>query len=185
MSPKRLSSLLFIGLFLCQPVLHAQEPEMPKPQKEHEWLQQFVGKWETESKASMGPDQPPVECKGSIECRMLGGFWVVSEYQGDMGGTPMTGLQTIGYDPAEKKYVGTWVDSVMNHMWRYEGFVEEGGKKLVLEASGPNLMAGGKETKFRDAFEFKSADEMIVTSSMLGEDGKWITFMTGTARRVK
>lgn len=185
MSPKRFSSLIVFGLFVCQPVVQAQEPEMPAPQKEHEWLQRFVGKWESESKASTGPDQPPVECKGSIACRMLGGFWLVSEYEGDMGGMAFKGLQTIGYDPAKKKYVGTWVDSMMNHMWMYEGSVDEGGTKLVLEASGPNFMAGGKETKFRDTYAFKSADEMIITSSMLGDDGEWITFMTGTARRVE
>jgi hypothetical protein len=123
---------------------------------------------------------------------MLGEFWVVSEYRGDWvvsenrgetGGTSMTAIQTIGYDPEKKKYVGTWVDSMTTFIWKYEGTVDESGKTLTLEAEGPNFMAAGKLAKFRDAYEFKSKDHIVATSSMQGEDGKWVTFMTGNLRR--
>jgi hypothetical protein len=56
---------------------------------------------------------------------------------------------------------------------------------LTLEADGPNMMVPGKMSKFRDIYEFKSPDEIATTSSMQGDDGKWITFSTGTARRKK
>lgn len=95
----------------------------------------------------------------------------------------MRGLQTIGYDSAKKKYVGTWVDSMMNHLWIYEGTVDESGTKLTLEAEGPNFMSDGKLARFRDAYEFKTPDHILVSSSMLGEDGKWTTFMTGESKR--
>ena len=172
-------------LFGLGPTLEAQPPEFSAPEKQHQWLQQFVGSWETESEGSMGPDQPPMKCRGTMKTRMLGGFWVVNEMQGDIMGTPMTGIQTIGYDSANKQYVGTWVDSMMNHMWKYEGTVDESGKILTLEAMGPNFMAEGKLAKFRDAYEFKSADHIVATSSMLRSDGKWIAFMTGNMRRTK
>ena len=181
----RALSCLLVGIVCMAAPVVAQEPEFPQPQKEHQWLEKFAGEWVTESEAIMGPDQPPVTCKGTMSSRMLGGFWVINELRGDYQGTIVTGIQTIGYDPARKKYVGTWVDSMMNHMWKYEGDVDKSGKKLVLEAEGPNLMAEGKMTKFREAYEIKSADHIIVTSSMLGEDGKWITFMTGNMRRKK
>ncbi|HUG19659.1 MAG TPA: DUF1579 domain-containing protein [Planctomycetaceae bacterium] len=162
----------------------AQElPEFPKPTKEHLWLKQFEGEWVSKSKASMGPGVPEIECQGKMTSRTLGGFWIVNQIEGDMMGMTMHGLQTIGYDTDKKKYVGTWVDSMMNYMWKYEGTVEESGKKLTLEAEGPNFMAEGKMTKFRDAYEFKSKDEIIATSSMRMEDGKWVTFMTGTIKR--
>ncbi len=173
----------FLAAICVDSTLNAQPPEFPTPTKEHQWLKQFVGKWETQSEGSMGPDQPAMKCKGILEGRMLGGFWVVNEMELDMMGTPMTGIQTIGYDPAAKKFVGTWVDSMMNHMWNYEGRVDDTGKILTLDAMGPNFMAEGKLTKFRDAYEFKSADHVIATSSMMGEDGKWIVFMTGNMTR--
>lgn len=95
----------------------------------------------------------------------------------------MSGIQTIGYDPAKKKYIGTWVDSMMNHLWRYEGTVDGLGKTLTLEAEGPNFMGDGKMATFRDVYEFKSADHIAVSSMMLQQEGQWITFMTGDFRR--
>jgi len=58
-------------------------------------------------------------------------------------------------------------------------------QKLTLEAEGPNFMADGKLTRFRDAYEFRTPDHIIVTSSLLGEDGRWTTFMTGDAKRMQ
>ena len=183
---KRILLAVVLGAALVlAPESSAQTPEFPGPQKEHQWLQQFVGEWTTESEGMMGPDQPPMKCKGSLTSRSLGGFWVINEMTGDMMGTPMTGIQTIGYDPEKKKYVGTWVDSMMNHMWQYEGSVDDSGKILTLEADGPNFAADGKMTKFRDVYEFKSPDHILATSLMLGEDGQWVTFMTGHSHRKK
>lgn len=177
---------LFSFVFITSSAVHAQEgPQIPGPEKEHKWLHQFVGEWSTNSKADMGPDLPAMECEGTITSRMIGELWVLNELKGDVAGMPMTGIQTIGYDSTKKKYVGTWVDSMVNFMWHYEGTVDESGKILTLEAKGPNFMAEGKVTKFQDIYEFKSADEIAVSSKMLGDDGKWITFMTGTAKRQK
>lgn len=181
-------SRLTIASFAAVLILHAallgqEQPQGPAARKEHEWLQKFVGEWETHSKAFAGPDQPAMECSGTITSRMLGKLWVVNEMNGNMGEFSVHGLQTVGYDTQKKKYVGTWVDSMFNHLWQYEGTVDESGKKLTLEAEGPNHMAGGKLTKFRDAYEFVADDRIIVTASMLGEDGEWVTFMTGEAKR--
>jgi len=166
--------------------LYAQAvPEFPKPTPEHQWLQQFVGEWESTSEGKMAPDGPTMTCHGKATSRMLGGFWVVTESEADMMGNKVHAIQTIGYDPAKKKYVGTWVDSMLNHLWHYEGTVDSTGKTLTLEAEGPNFVAPGKTAKFRDAYEFKSKDHIVATSSMLMDDGKWVQFMTGQIRRKK
>lgn len=167
--------------------IRAQEmPQFPGPETEHQWLKQFVGEWEAKSEARMGgPDQSLMQCQGTMTSRMLGEFWVVSELTNNMGDMTMTGIQTLGYDREKKKYVGTWVDSMTSNLWKYEGTVDESGKTLTLEAEGPNCMSGGKMTKFRDAYEFKSKDHIVATSSMQNEDGKWVVFMTGNLRRAK
>ena len=174
---------LLLGLFAGVAV--AQIPEMPKPKPEHAWLEKFVGDWTTDSKGTMGPGQPTMECKGTLSSRKLGGFWILNEMKGDMAGTPMIGVQTIGYDEKKKQYVGTWVDTMSDFMWKYEGTVDKTGKILTLEADGPNFAEPGKQTKFQDIYEFKGEDEMIITSKMLGSDGKWSTFMSGLAKRKK
>jgi len=167
---------------LCPLLAVAQEqPSLPGPEKEHAFLKQFVGEWETASESSFGPGQPSLKCQGSMRARMLGEIWLLSESENSMMGTTVNALQTIGYDPQKKKYVGTWVDSMFNYLWRYEGEVK--GQMLTLEAEGPNFMAAGKLTKFQDVYEFKSPDEIAITSKMLVDDGKWVTFMTGSAKR--
>jgi hypothetical protein len=175
-----------LSLFCLNDASIGQEaPAMPKPTPEHGWLQKFTGVWKTESKGTMGPDQPPMQCSGTMTSRKLGEFWIVNEMKGEISGDPMTAIQTIGYDESKKKYVGTWVDSMTAFMWDYEGSVDSSGNVLTLDADGPSFLGDGKLTKFQDIYEFKSADEIKITSRMLGQDGKWLTFMSGTAKRVK
>jgi hypothetical protein len=180
-----LIALVLSLFFVANAAIGQEGPAMPTPTQGHAWLQKFTGEWTTESKANMGPDQPPMQCSGTLSSRKLGGFWVLNEMKGDMAGAPMTGVQTIGYDEGKKKYVGTWVDSMSAFMWQYEGNVDQSGKVLTLDAEGPNFMGDGKLTKFQDIYEFKSADEILMSSRMLGTDGMWVTFMSGTAKRVK
>ena len=173
-------------LLLITSHVWAQAPtQPPQPTKEHDLLKRFVGEWESTAEAVAGPNMPAMTCKGRGSAKMLGGFWVVIENETEMMGMKINALQTIGYDPAKKKYVGTWVDSMFNHKWDYAGTVDAAGKKLTLEAEGPNFMAEGKPAKFRDTYEFKSPDHIEATSSMQGEDGKWVQFMTGQIKRKK
>lgn len=174
----------FLLVLITSSLSDAQEkPNFPEAEKEHRWLKQFVGQWQTESEGKMGPDQPPMKSTGTMSSRMVGEFWVVSELVGEIPGMTVTAVETIGYDPRKRKYVGTWVDSVTSYLWTYEGVVDESGKTLVLEAEGPNFMADGKVAKFRDTYTFKSKDHIIVMSSMQSEDGSWVEFMAGNFRR--
>jgi Protein of unknown function (DUF1579) len=176
-----LAMTLCLGtLGLCQSL-----PDFPPPSKEHALLKQLAGEWVTESEGTMGPGQPAMKATGTITGKMLGGFWVISEYETHVQGSVIHAIQTIGYDTEKKKYVGTWVDSMLGHIWNYEGEVDASGKVLTLEAEGPNFAVPGKKTLFRDAYEFKSNDLIVATSSMLGDDGKWVTFMTGQVKRKK
>jgi hypothetical protein len=157
--------------------------QMPAPTKEHEWMQRFVGEWECEVQMCMEPGKEPMITKGRNRDRMFGGFWMISE-----GGNEEMGYQfihTLGYDPKKKKYIGTWADTMTSYLWKYEGTVNAAGNILTLETEGPSPMSPDKNTKFREITEFKSNDHRVFTSSALGEDGKWNTIITVTARRVK
>lgn len=172
-------------------VAHAEDtaapamPEMPKPVKEHAWLQKFAGEWTTETEAYMEPGKPPMKAKGTEKVRSLGGFWIVSEIDGEMMGSKYQGLLTLGYDPEKKKYIGTWVDSVTSLLWSYTGSVNEAGTTLTLEAEGPCPMRPGQLTKFRDVVELKDDNTKTMTSSVQGEDGQWTVVMKMVATRKK
>ncbi|MBX3441572.1 MAG: DUF1579 domain-containing protein [Planctomyces sp.] len=180
------------GAAICLLVLAAstgaqEESPFPgaKPQPEHEWLKKFVGEWDTSAEASTGPGQPPLKCQGTEVVRAIGEFWVVAELQSEMFGTPITAIQSIGYDSKSKAFIGTWLDSSNEHLWKYKGSLDDTGKILTLEAEGPNMLVPGETSLYRDIYEFKSADHMALKSQMQGPDGAWVTFMTGEARRKK
>lgn len=161
---------------------------MPKVelQKEHEWLQILVGEWtmDDEKAAEAGQQQPA--CTWTETVRSLHGVWILGEGRGEMpGGGAATTMLTLGYDPQKKRFVGTWIGSMMTHLWVYDGWLDEAGKILTLESDGPDMTDPGKTAKYRDVIELKSNDHRVLTSQMLGEDGEWRQFMTAHYRRTK
>jgi hypothetical protein len=163
------------------------EPMMnPEPQREHRWLQRLVGEWTYESDASMGPDAPPEKCDGTESVSSLGGLWVLCEGHSQMsGGIPATTLMTLGYDPQKKRFIGTFVGSMMTHMWVYEGELDETEQVLTLNTVGPDFSTPGKMANYKDVIEFKSDDHRVLSSHYQGEDGTWHGFMTANYRRKK
>jgi hypothetical protein len=162
-----------------------QTTQMPaQPQKEHQWLQKFVGEWTYETEALMGPDQPPVKSTGTETVRSLGGLWILAEGQGEMPcvGTATT-LMTLGYDPQKQNYVGTWVGSMMTYLWQYQGELNASETVLTLHNEGPSMLRDDTMAKYKDVIEFKSDDHRVVTSHMLRDDGQWQQFMTAHYRR--
>lgn len=170
-------------LLLSSAALKAQLPTAAEP--EHQLLKKFEGKWEAANHTVADPNQQEMQCNGESTAKLLGDFWVVIELQGDMQGTKVNAMQTIGYDPKKKKYVGTWVDSMMNHLWHYEGTFDKATNTLAMEAEGPNMLDPEKSAKYRDSYEFKSPDLIISSSSMKEENGEWKVFMKGELKRKK
>lgn len=157
-----------------------------EPQREHQWLEKLVGEWQYESDCSMGPDKPREKFEGSESVRRIGGPWVVCEGQGEMPDrSAATTMMTLGYDSKKKRFVGTWVGSMMEYLWVYDGELDSNGKTLTLNTQGPDMTATDKTAKYRDVIEFKSDDHRTLTSHSLGPDGKWQEIMTAHYRRRK
>jgi len=157
-----------------------------EPQKEHQWLQNLVGEWTYESDCSMGPGKPNEKFKGTESVRSLAGLWILAEGRGEIpAGGAMTTMMTLGYDPQTARYVGTFVASMMTHLWVYDGALDAAERVLTLDTEGPDMAAEGKMAKYKDVIEWKNDDHRMLTSYMLGDDGKWCGFMTANYRRVK
>lgn len=178
---------LVMALFLGIGFVPADDakPEFPAPAKEHAWLKQLEGEWESESEMVVAEGQPAMKCKGTEKVRLLGGFWAVSDGEADVFGMKMESVMTLGYDEKEKKYIGTWVATMMSHLWKYEGKLDSTGKILTLDTVGPCPWDEGKTTKFQDIIEIKNKDYRTLTGKFLGEDGKWSTMMVTHYRRKK
>jgi hypothetical protein len=158
----------------------------PEPQKEHQWLERLVGEWTFEGEAIMGPDKPPEKFSGTERVRSLGGLWFFLEGEGAIpGGGHATSVMTLGYDPQKKRFVGTFIGSMMTNLWVYEGALDASEKVLTLDTEGPAMSGDGTTARYQDAIELRSDDERVMTSRVQGGDGQWTQFMTMTLRRTK
>ncbi len=94
-------------------------------------------------------------------------------------------LVTLGYDPEEKKYVGTFVGSMMTYIFSYVGTLDATGRILTLDTEGPDMANPAKTAKYQDVIEVKSDDYRVLRSRMLGGDGNWHEIMAAHYRRKK
>jgi hypothetical protein len=148
-----------------------------EPQHEHQWLEKLVGEWEMEGSMDAGPDKPTETSRGEETVRSVGGLWIVAEGEGEVpGGERGTSVMTLGYDPSKGKFVGTWIGSMMTHMWVYEGELDGEERVLTLETEGPDMSAeaeDGRLARYRESIELESDDHRTLRSLMRGKDGKW------------
>ncbi len=149
------------------------------PQKQHEWLQQLVGKWTYESECWMEPGKPPEQFKGSEHVRSIGGLWIQGESHGEMpGGGIATNVITLGFDPQRERYVGTFIGSMMTHLWLYDGSLDAAEKILTLNTEGPSYTGDGKLGDFQ---------KIIYPSGGPNQDvpfwQDWVSFQSGFNRQ--
>jgi uncharacterized protein DUF1579 len=156
-----------------------------EPQEQHRWLHQLVGEWTFETDAS-APGQPASKTTGTESVRSIGGIWVQAEGRGEMPGAGLaTSVMTLGYDPQKKRFVGTWIGSMMTHLWVYNGELDASERILTLNSEGPSMADDGTMSRYQDVIEFKTNDHRTLTARVLEADGKWKQFMTVEYRRTK
>lgn len=86
--------------------------EVSKKEGEHLKLSQLEGEWEGTSKLWFKPDKLESETKtvGTIRS-ILGGRFILHEYEGSIGGSPMQGVLILGYHIDRQKAECAWVES--------------------------------------------------------------------------
>jgi Protein of unknown function (DUF1579) len=154
-----------------------------EPQIQHQWLDKFIGTWTSETEYSMEPDRAPTKMTGTEVVRSIGGVWIVAEGAGDLpdGDAGIT-MMTLGFDPQIDRFVGTFIGSMMTHLWLYNGSLDATGKVLTLDTAGPNFTQTAM-AKYQDSIEFIDDNHRMMTSQILGDDGNWLLFMTAHYRR--
>lgn len=150
---------------------------------EHKKLHSLVGTWKTTADLTLGPGQDPITIEGTEEIRALGDLWIKSELTGETGGHRYAGSLTLGYDPRQKAYVGTFIGDQCNHLWVYSGYMNEEGTILTLETEGPTHDDLARMSRLKDVYEFKNEDHKVVNSYIEGADGTWELYATVDFRR--
>jgi uncharacterized protein DUF1579 len=92
------------------------------PGEAHKKLEAMVGTFDAKVKMWMDPSKPPEESTGTSENTwVLNNHFVEMKYQGTFMGQPFSGIGYQGYDNVQKKYVGSWMDSMGTGMMNSTG----------------------------------------------------------------
>jgi hypothetical protein len=158
-------------------------PPMPKPGPEHKFLEQDAGTWDATVETFMAPG-PPMVSKG-VETNSMGcgGLCLISDFKGDMTGQAFHGHGVTVWDPAKKKYVGTWTDSMSTGMMLGESTYDAAKKTATGWMEGPDMT--GKVTKSKAVVEYKDTATRVFSMYEAGPDGKDKLGMRITYKRRK
>jgi hypothetical protein len=134
-----------------------------------EVLRQREGTWDVTIEMQTSPKAAKSVSKGTQTNRLaVGGAWLLSDFEGEMGGRsasgrPFIGHAITGFDPQKSKYVGVWVDSEGRHITLLEGTYDISKKTFrmtSLERDGK-----GKLTPVTGVARFTDPDTEVVTVS--------------------
>lgn len=160
-------------------------PTVAPATPEHRWLARLVGEWTVSMVSETDPDAPPAPF-GTERVRAIGELWTVAEGEHRMpDGGPATTIMTLGFDPKRGRFVGTWLGSMMTHLWVYDGELDADGRVLTLAAEGPSMAGDGAMRSYRDVIELRDDDHRLLTSHVLGADGAWSQIMSAHYRRAR
>ena len=163
----RFSAVALVG-FIAQPA--AAQP--PGPTQEHEIFKHDVGTWDATMKLFHAPGEEPTVSKATETGELVGGMWLVTRFEGQMMGMPFTGIGQWGYDPAEKKYVGTWIDNMTPYMQTIRGDFDPATKTMTAVSESRDPMSGEK-IAYRQTTRRVDDDTRLFEMSMPGENGEY------------
>lgn len=152
--------------------------DMPKPQKAHEKLQVFVGKWKGEETIHPTPWDPGGKAVGEMKVTAaFGGFGIIQDYkQKRSGKLAYAGHGVLGYCATEKAYLWHWSDT----MGGVPGQVTRGtwkGNKLTFQH-------GGEMGHVRYTYTFHKDGTQGFTIENSQDGQTWSTFIEARYTKV-
>jgi hypothetical protein len=150
---KMLIVAAFVLFGLCESAVCGQESgQQPmvtaKPSPEHAILKQDVGVWDADITVYI-PGQDPVKSKGVETNRMIGEFWLVSDFEYEVMGNKSFGHGSFGFDPSTGKYVASWIGSDGAYASHLIGDYDTDSRTFTYALSGKDpagTMSTGKIT---------------------------------------
>lgn len=159
---RRVCTLATATLILAAAARLPAQEQIPKPGPEHEHFKQLEGVWDATIHMKEG------ESKGVMTWKVgLGGLWLLDHFKGDAGGMSFEGMGATSYDPAKKKYIGVWIDSMSTAPMISEGTLDKSKKIMTMVGEAP--MPGGKTMKMTMISEMKDANNVVFV--MKGNEG--------------
>jgi hypothetical protein len=171
-------------VFSVAPAAGQEMPPMPKPGPEHELLKQEAGTWDAVVEITPGPGAPVQKSTGVETARVgCGGLCLITDFKGEMMGMTFEGHGVTTWDPAKKKYVGTWTDSMSRGLAIGESTYDPATKASTGWMEGADHT--GAVMKMRSKVEWTGPTTRVFTMYSPGPDGKEVEGMKITYTRRK
>jgi hypothetical protein len=138
----------------------------------HQHIQAMAGEWKGTTKTWFEPGVIADESPMTASIRpILGGRFLLYQYQGSLDGQEFEGSATIGYDLGNDKFQVSWIDSF--HMGTAimlsEGNSVEHGFSVLGSYGGPEIPI---PWGWRTVMQLKADDQLIVTAFNISPEGK-------------
>jgi hypothetical protein len=177
---------------LAMPLTLAQEPQEMSPEEQemmqkwmafmtpgesHKMLAERVGTWNYTTKMWQQPGTDPQEFSGTTTSEMImGGRYLLDNFEGIFMGMPFKGLGITGYDNLNNRVVGMWIDSLGTGITTSTGTCNDDWTVCTYEAIGPDPMTGtNKKSKLVD--RKIDADNYVFSMYDTTSDGEeWLAF---------
>ncbi len=142
------------------------------PGEQHKLLDQFVGTWDVKTSFIMDPSAPPQEGAGTATYTwILGNRWLRQEFKTEFMGQPFEGVGHWGYDNIQKKYVTTWMDTMMTGYMAMDCPEYDSASKSFSFA-GEVVAPDGSKQKGRNVLTVNGPDQFTYVFFGAGPDGK-------------
>ncbi len=163
---------LVIALGLTTAPAMAQEgPPLPKPGPEHDIFKEIEGTWAARLESWATPEAEPTVSTGVETTRVgCGGLCLITDFEGSFMDMPFEGHGTDTYDPAKKKYVGSWTDSMSSGISMSESTYDAATKTMTGWIEGPDMT--GEVSKMKTTSVIKDPKTRVFSMYNVGSDGK-------------
>ena len=145
---KNMLSVVFMTLWVAGGSVMGQQVL-----EEHKMLKMDEGVWDAKITLWSGPDTEPIRSNAKETNTMIGALWSIGKLEGNIAGMDYVGHATLGYDPMQKKYVGTWIDSLTPVITHMSGTYDPKTKTLILYYT--TYGQDGQEEKRKNVMVYK------------------------------
>jgi hypothetical protein len=170
MKTSSLGMLLIVAIFVGSSNFANADDKPDQSSKPHDQLKRLVGNWTTEMTSFYPNPEEPTVTKGKANFRMiLGGNFVEQRFTGEVDGQKYQGIGVSGFDAAQGKYVGTWMDSLNTGIMHTEGTYDV--KTHSFTETSEMSTPGGK-MKTKHVTKYVNANNFLFTMYMVTPDGE-------------
>ena len=168
-------SVAILALALGLAAAAQAQPMLPQPGAEHEILKRDVGVWDATVEMN-APGAGPMTMEAVETNTLMGGRWLISNYESDMMGQPFEGRGITGWDPTKKAYVGVWADTMSAEITHAESTYDRETDTMTGWLEMPDPMTGGKSKAKTEATWPDESTRIVKFYPPGGGDAPMMTF---------